>query len=289
MKNGDTCLIILTIMSCLTTMVVSVGLFAAQLAAIESRQSFEPEMVLIPAGEFLMGSSDSDPLASQDEKPQHTVCLPDYYIGKTEVTNAQYAVFMQATGRAAPGHWVDGKPPIGKENHPVGNVWFYDAVAYCDWLSKKTGKPYRLPTEAEWEKAARGTDGRLYPWGNRALTCEYAVIMDAKGFGCGKGFSPWPVGSKPQGASPYGLLDMAGNVEEWVSSVYKPYPYDPGDSREDPSAFSESTAMGGARVIRGGAFVDQAKDARCAARMRHGSNYHLNIGFRVACTVSEAK
>jgi formylglycine-generating enzyme required for sulfatase activity len=289
MKFRSTFPFTLSMVFCLVTMSAAMHLVAASSLPAMNRQPFEPEMIFIPAGKFLMGSSDSDPLASQDEKPQHTAYLPDYYIGKTEVTNAQYAAFIMATGRVTPLHWVDGKPPIGKENHPVGNVWFYDAVAYCDWLAEKTGKPYRLPTEAEWEKAARGTDGRLYPWGNRALTCEYAVMMDDQGFGCGKGFSPWPVGSKPQGASPYGLLDMAGNVEEWVSSVYKPYPYNPRDGREDPSAFSESTAMGGARVIRGGAFVDQAKDARCAARMRHGSNYHLNIGFRVACTVSEAK
>jgi formylglycine-generating enzyme required for sulfatase activity len=242
----------------------------------------EPEMILVPAGEFIMGSADSDPLALKDEKPQYIVYLPDYYISKTEITNAQYEFFVKATGRAAPEHWINGKPPAGKENHPVANVWWYDAVNFCEWLAKATGKPYRLPTEAEWEKAARGTDGRLYPWGNEPATCDYMVITDEEGTGCGKGFSPWPVGKKPKGASPYGLLDMAGNVEEWVSSAYKPYPYDPRDGREDPTIFSESTQMGGARVIRGGAFVDTFKEARCAARMRHGSNYHLNIGFRVA-------
>ncbi len=277
-------LIVIAAVTCLAAIAISVVPAAVPLKPTASRQPFEPEMILIPAGEFLMGSADSDPLASNDEKPQHTVYLPDYYIGKTEVTNAQYAAFAESTGQVAPDHWVNGKPPSGKENYPVSNVWWYAAVAYCDWLSKVTGKSYRLPTEAEWEKAARGTNGRIYPWGDQAATCEYAVIMDDSGYGCGKGFAAWPVGSKPKGASPYGVLDMAGNVEEWVSSVYKSYPYDPRDGREDPT-FSESTAMGGVRVLRGGAFVDVVRDARCAARMRHGSNSHLNIGFRVAYTV----
>ena len=100
------------------------------------------------------------------EQPQHTVVLPDYRIGKHPVTNAQYLAFVQAAGHRAPRHWDDGRIPRGEEDHPVRWLWWQDAVDYCGWLAEVTGKPYRLPTEAEWEKAARGTDGRHYPWGN---------------------------------------------------------------------------------------------------------------------------
>jgi formylglycine-generating enzyme required for sulfatase activity len=133
-----------------------------------SKQPFEPEMILIPAGEFLMGSDpqkDSD--TEDNEQPQHLLYLPDYYLGKTPVTNAQYRAFVQATGYQRPEDWAKGRPPRDKEDHPVVNVSWYDAVTYCRWLSEVTGKSYSLPSEAEWEKGARGTDGRIYPWGNQ--------------------------------------------------------------------------------------------------------------------------
>ncbi|MBN1486240.1 MAG: SUMF1/EgtB/PvdO family nonheme iron enzyme, partial [Anaerolineae bacterium] len=127
-------------------------------------QPFEPELILIPAGEFLMGSDPAkDSEAYEEEFPQHTVYLSDYYIAKTPVTNAQYWDFVAATSHKAPEDWEDGKIPYGKSDHPVANMDWDDAVAYCRWLAEVTGKPYRLPTEAEWEKAARGTDGRIYP------------------------------------------------------------------------------------------------------------------------------
>ncbi len=125
-------------------------------------------MILIPAGEFLMGSDpqkDSD--TEDNEQPQHLLYLPDYYLGKTPVTNAQYRAFVQATGYQRPEDWAEGRPPRDKEDHPVVNVSWYDAVTYCRWLSEVTGKSYSLPSEAEWEKGARGTDGRIYPWGNQ--------------------------------------------------------------------------------------------------------------------------
>jgi formylglycine-generating enzyme required for sulfatase activity len=129
--------------------------------AAPARQPIEPEMVLIPAGKFLMGSDPSvDKNARDNEQPQHTLHLPDYYLAKTPVTNAQYAAFVQATYRRQPEGWEHGKPPSGKEDHPVVHVSWHDAVAYCRWLSEVTGRPYRLPSEAEWEKGARGTDGR---------------------------------------------------------------------------------------------------------------------------------
>jgi serine/threonine-protein kinase len=215
---------------------------------------FEPEMVLIPAGEFLMGSDpNEDKDADDNEQPQRTLYLPNYYVARTPATNAQYLAFVQDAGWTPPGHWEGGKPPRGKENHPVVYVSWVDALAYCKWLSEATGRSYRLPSEAEWEKAARGTDGNIYPWGNQwdAGRCN----NEESGIG-----DTTPVGEySPEGNSPYGCVDMAGNVLEWTSSLYKPYPYDAADGREDPDAE-------GARVLRGGAFGDEPGLVRCAFR-----------------------
>jgi formylglycine-generating enzyme required for sulfatase activity len=241
-------------------------------AIMERSQPSEPEMVLIPAGEFLMGSDpQKDKYAEDNEQPQHTLYLPDYYLAKTPVTNAQYAAFVQVTGHAPPRHWKsERKPPRGKEEHPVVWVTWHDAVAYCDWLAEVSGKPYRLPSEAEWEKGARGSDGRIYPWGNR---------WDAKrcnSYEGGKGDTT-PVGTYPQGASPYGLLDMAGNVWEWTRSVYKDYPYDPADGREDLDA-PDSISRG----LRGGAFSHDERSVRCTCRSRLNPDLpYENIGFRL--------
>jgi formylglycine-generating enzyme required for sulfatase activity len=247
---------------------------------VPARQPFEPETVLIPAGEFLMGSNPRKHKAARDnEQPQHALYLPDYYIARTPVTNAQYLAFVQATGYEQPGHWKGGKPPAGKGDHPVVNVSWHDAVAYCNWLSEITGRDYRLPSEAEWEKAARGTDGRIYPWGNK---------WDARRCNSKEGGKKvtMPVGAYPQGASPYGLLDMAGNVREWTRSLWgesilKPgfgYPYDPRDGREDLEA-------GGFRVLRGGAFVDAAVNVRCAHRDWFNPDSRLRyLGFRVVAS-----
>jgi len=222
-----------------------------------ARQPFEPEMVLIPAGEFLMGSDPrKDQDAFNDEQPQHPLYLHDYYLAKTPVTNAQYLAFVQATDRSAPSHWEDGKIPRGKENHPVVNVTWRDAVAYCRWLSQVTGKPYRLPSEAEWEKAARGVDGRIYPWGNQWDASRCNTIEGGPG-------DATPVGAYPQGVSPHGLLDMAGNVWEWTSSLYRSYPYQADDGREDAES-SDS------RVLRGGSFSGNRWLARCAVRVHDG-------------------
>jgi formylglycine-generating enzyme required for sulfatase activity len=221
---------------------------------LERRLPFESEMVLIPAGEFLMGSDPSvDKNAQDEEQPQHTLYLPDYYLAKTPVTNAQYAAFVHARGHEQPKHWKGGKPPRGKEDHPVVYVTWGDAVAYCNWLAEVTGKPYRLPSEAEWEKGARGTDGRIYPWGNQWDAKRCNTMKSGKR-------DTTPVGAYPQGASPYGLLDMAGNVWEWTRSVYKKYPYDPDDGREDLEAESY-------RVLRGGSWANISRRfARCSYR-----------------------
>jgi formylglycine-generating enzyme required for sulfatase activity len=240
-------------------------------AAISPGQPIEPEMMLIPAGEFLMGSDpDEDKDARKDEQPRHTLYLPDYFIAKTLVTNAQYAAFVEIAGREPPKGWEGKKPPKGKEDHPVVWVTWYDAMAYCKWLAGATGRPYRLPGGAEWEKAARGTDGRIYPWGNEWDAGRCNTREGGRG-------GTTPVGSYPQGASPYDILDMAGNVWEWTCSKYKGYPYAPADGREDGRASAEVL-----RVMRGGSWFDQASYARCAARRRGlPDGLWSSMGFRV--------
>jgi formylglycine-generating enzyme required for sulfatase activity len=233
----------------------------------------EPELILIPAGEFLMGSDLSiDKLARDNEQPQHTLYLPAYYLAKTPVTNTQYAAFVEAADHERPRHWEGGKPPKGKEDHPVIRISWYDAMVYCNWLSEVTGKAYRLPSEAEWEKGARGTDGRIYPWGNQ---------WDPKRCNSSEGDQrdTTPVDAYPQGASPYSLLDMAGNVWEWSCSLYRPYPYDPEDGREYPKGSDH-------RVVRGGAFSNYDWLIRCVSRYGLNPSYQDWIqGFRV-CVAS---
>jgi formylglycine-generating enzyme required for sulfatase activity len=249
---------------------------------MEDDQPVEPEMVLIPAGEFIMGS---DPSLDQDavdgEQPQHTLHLPDYYLAKTTVTNAQYAAFVQSTGHRIPYHWRGGKLPRSKEDHPVVNVSWHDALAYCNWLAEVTGKPYRLPSEAEWEKGARGSDGRLFPWGSQWDATRCNSREGGEGDTAG-GFyyigATTPVGAYPAGASPYGLLDMAGNVWEWTSSAYEAYPYDPADGREGLGAMD-----GVRRVLRGGASANLAWRIRCAFRRRDFPDFFFyDRGFRLA-------
>jgi sulfatase modifying factor 1 len=259
---------------------------------LKPSKHFEPEMVFIPAGEFLMGSDPKkDKDAKEDEQPQHRLYLPDYHIAKTPVTNAQYLAFVQATNHRAPGHWKGKKPPQGKEDYPVVNVTWEDAVDYCEWLTKRPrlamlqqgGRglhwELRLPSEAEWEKAARGTDGRIYPWGNEwdAGRCN----TEEGGVG-----DTTPVGAYPQGASPYGVLDMAGNVWEWTRNQWgkdweKPeskYPYEPRDGREKRLRMDFLTL----RVLRGGAFDINARGVRCAFRSRMSPILKQGtVGFRI--------
>ncbi len=170
------------------------------------------EMVRIPAGEFVMGSDSR----LSDEGPEHRVYLPDYYMDKYEVTNLQYRAFIEDTGRRSPRHFRNRTYPPGKADHPVTFVSWFDARDYCRWAGK------RLPTEQEWEKAARGTDGRIFPWGDqfdidRANTPVRWEALGRRG-------DTTPVGAFPAGASPYGLLDMSGNVWEWTASWYLPHP-----------------------------------------------------------------
>jgi len=207
-------------------------------------------MVWVPPGPFQMGSDKRrDVQAFDNELPQHEVILPGYWIGRYPVTVAQFRTFVEASGHRPD----DPRSLEGPDDHPVVWVIWYDALAFCRWLSAKAGMPVALPSEAEWEKAARGTDGHVYPWGNEPPDegrCNFRNNV--------KGTTP--VGRySPQGDSPYGCADMAGNVWEWTRSLYRKYPYDPKDGRENVEA-------GESRVLRGGAFVNGDWDVRCAAR-----------------------
>ncbi len=198
-------------------------------SAVSAGPNYE-EMVRVPAGPFKMGYDFRIP----DERPMHTVTLPAYWIDRYEVTNARYQKFVDATAHPPPRHWQGNQPPPGKANHPVVYVSWHDADAYCRWAGR------RLPTEEEWEKAARGADGRLFPWGDKFDSAK-ANTPQAKHGGT------MPVGSLPKGRSPYGLYDMAGNVYEWTDSWYVPYP---GNTRPNPN-FGKRL-----RVVRGGSWID---------------------------------
>ena len=209
--------------------------------------------------------------AYDNERPAHRLFLPAFQIARTPITNAQYWLYIQATGAAPPDWWEDGQLPKDKLEHPVVRVTWYDACAYCEWLSTMTGKRVCLPTEAEWEKAARGAqDTRVYPWGNvfDVMKCNNGLLgLD----------DTTPVGVFPAGASPYGCLDMVGNVWEWTSSRYGSYPYDPHDGREQLQAPDDIY-----RVVRGGAFWGDHQCARCAYRIHYGArDVYNDIGFRV--------
>ncbi len=179
----------------------------------KSRLGAEPnQMVRVPEGPFLMGTNNRLP----DEGPQHTVDLPAFYIDIYEVTNLQYKKFIDATGRRSPAHFRNRSFPPGKADHPVTYVNWNDATAYCHW----TGK--RLPTDEEWEKAARGTDGRIFPWGDEFDVTKANTPVRWQAIG--HQGDTTPVGSFADGRSPYGLFDMTGNVWEWTSSWYQAYP-----------------------------------------------------------------
>jgi formylglycine-generating enzyme required for sulfatase activity len=242
------------------------------------------ELVNVPGGAFLMGD-DRD----SDASPQHELILSGFKIGRYPVTNNQYRRFVEATGRAWPsGEWQLPK----KANCPVVAVGWHDALAYCAWLTeiwRDEGKiaadeEVRLPTEAQWEKAARGTDGRSYPWGEawdetKCNTSELGLMNSCA------------VGMFPAGANPYGCLDMAGNVFEWAMSLWgmdwgKPdfkYPYNPTDGRENLEAADDIR-----RVLRGGSFSGTLDNARCAFRHRGNSYFRDNrYGFRVVVVSRE--
>jgi iron(II)-dependent oxidoreductase len=236
------------------------------------------EMVTIPAGAFTMGRDDGP----TDERPAHEVKLAAFTIERFPVTNARFADFLNAVGPLnstgerlfdvedpdARIHQVSGRwlPDRGYEQHPVVEVSWAGARDYCAWRGK------RLPTEAEWEKAARGADARLYPWGSTPPDRRRAQF--------GARFNETaPVEAFPAGASRYGVQGMAGNAWQWVSSMYRPYPYDAKDGRED-------LAAGPVRGTRGGGHDSPAEEITTTQRGRNLSRNprsgHHNIGFRCA-------
>lgn len=211
------------------------GLCLVGEARSEAASQSPAGMVLVPTGTFTMGTDRSEavgpdvPRSYNDARPFHPVTLPAFFIDKTEVTNAQYKKYCDATGYPTPPNWKDGIYAKGESEYPVSHVNWYEAGAYAAWAGK------RLPTEAEWEKAARGSDKREFPWGNN---------WDPKRAVFG-GQHPNKVGQFPEGASPCGALDMAGNVFEWTQSWYDAYPNAPIKFPE----FGEKM-----KVVRGGGY-----------------------------------
>ena len=256
--------------------------YALLVLANSSPAAEEPEglsdMTRVPAGTFIMGSNNGP----EDERPQHKVSLAEFFIDRNQLTNTEFARFLNIKGtRARDGQrWYDTddgdarihrhggnwRPDPGHENNPVMEVSWYGAVAYCRWLSK------RLPTEAEWEKAARGTDARKFPWGNE--------VPDRTRAHFGAGWNDLiPVGGLPAGASPFGALDMAGNGWEWVSSAYRTYPYDSSDGREDLDTLHVRGTRGGGHDSPASEMTTTERGQNVSRNPRSG---HHNVGFRCA-------
>jgi formylglycine-generating enzyme required for sulfatase activity len=252
-------------------------MLVATIASLNARDANDDvEMLRIQAGPFLMGRDDGP----ADERPQHRIDMPEFSIDRLPVSNAQFARFLDSKGvKGATGeqwydtddndariHRRDGKwqADTGFENHPVVEVSWFGAAAYCGWAGK------RLPSEAEWEKSARGTDGRKFPWGNEPPDRTRAHFSGG-----------WndlrPVGSFPKGASPYGVLDLAGNGWEWVSSAYLPYPYNASDGREDLKRPQVRVTRGGGHESPGEELTTTHRGGHVSRNFRSG---HHNIGFR---------
>jgi sulfatase modifying factor 1 len=255
-----------------------------------------PDFARIPAGEFLMGAADGD----EDERPVHRVFVSEFLLGRFPVTNDEYARFVRETGYPAPSIrdlpviaqgerdpvfrelagpylWQGAAPPAGRGNHPIVLIRWEDAVAYCDWLSDRVGQRLRLPTEAEWEKAARGgVEGARYPWGDEIDRSRANYLADGR--------PKRDSGTRPTGTfqpNGFGLYDVVGNVWEWVEDWYAADYYGLGEPR-DP----RGPRSGSMRIVRGGSWVtDDPRMLRSAYRHQvPPDTYAYSIGFRVACT-----
>ena len=272
-------------------LILSAVLFAATVGASKPAREPRPgkpiktktnrrdgaKMVYVPPGTFLMGNDGTtlDALEkrfpwrengrelAEKEAPQHQVTITrGYWIYRTEVTNLMYRKFIEKTGHQAPKYWDDKR--VNASNQPVVGVSWQDAVAYCKWAG------VRLPTEAEWEYAARGTDGRLFPWGNEAPDATRAV------FGNAHILHAQTVGERPAGASPFGALDMAGNVFEWCADWYSPR-YTPKGRRVDP----QGPPTGVTRVMRDVSCMHLAVDLRVSSRSYLQPHCRdIDVGFR---------
>jgi formylglycine-generating enzyme required for sulfatase activity len=252
-----------------------------------------PQMVRIAGGMFTMG----------DEDEEHPVTVATFEIARYPLTNAQWKLFLddggyhpdarwwddagrawlRKNGRSQPSRWNDERFGIARPNHPVGDITWYEAVAFCRWLTQHQGyNPdgyvYLLPSEAEWEYAARRATRRTYPWGNEEPDAEranYYITYDGT----------TAVGCFPAGATPEdGIYDLAGNVLEWTRSEYRKYPYDPDDGREDMDNLAGKTL-----VFRGGGWGSQSNLLRASHHLLYAPDYHVSgVGCRVARRLPEA-
>ncbi len=258
-----------------------------------------PELVLVSSGDFLMGSED----AEEDERPVHRVHVDDFYLGAQPVTNEEYARFVRDTGHRAPAVyelpivvtaggaerertfrqtsvpyvWTDFDPPRDRADHPVTLVRYDDAAAYCTWLSTVAERPFRLPTEAEWEKAARGgAESKRYPWGDR-LDRNTANFLDDPALKATHGTTP----CRQYAPNAFGVYDMAGNVWEWVQDWY-----DQGYYATSPGRNPQGPSRGSLRIVRGGSWlVADVRMLSCSHRHKvPPDTYSYAIGFRVACS-----
>lgn len=230
------------------------------------------EMVFIPGGTFIMGSNSGDP----NHQPEHQLQVADFYIDRWPITNAEYKNFVDDTGHAVPDYhvsWCDTEGynwdpeqrmyPEGKADHPIVLVTWDDAMAYAAWAGK------RLPTEAEWERAARGLNGQRFPWGQEFAkgycNCKEVGLRETS-----------PVGDfSPNGDTPEGVVDMVGNVWEWTNSIFRSYPYDANDGRESREAT-------GFRVLRGASWINDANVTQGISRLDGDFRFFNNVGFRCA-------
>jgi formylglycine-generating enzyme required for sulfatase activity len=238
----------------------------------------------VPTGKFIMGSQDNDlAFFGAKETPQHQVSVPAFHMSRYPVTNAQFSAFVEAGGYHEKHYWtesgwrwreneeLDGAVEVGEPwnlpNHPVVAISWYEASAFCRWLSERLGYNVRLPSETEWEKAARGTDGRTYPWGEE-IDPEKANYGDT-GIG-----TTSAVGCFPAGTSPYGILDLSGNVWEWTRTGFQ-------ESYED---YQPNLPVKDSAVVRGGAFDDSVGVVRCTVRdWGYPYDRYDVFGFRVVC------
>lgn len=253
---------------------LAVALLASRAPAQNSTPRPDPippvqDMVFVPAGDFLMGSTVQDVYrqADVDEFPQRKIWVDDFYIDVHEVTNAQYKVYVDSMKVPAPPKWLNGNYGIGEDGLPVISITWEEAAAYAKFVGK------RLPTEAEWEKAARGTDARTYPWGNS---------FDR--FHANNGDHLVPIMTYPLGVSPYGAYDMAGNAAEWVDGTYAAYPRGKTDvlPRDIPDR-KEVFKGGDRRVYRGGSWNTFPKFLRCSNRESAAPGKRwVYVGFRCA-------
>lgn len=282
--------------SCLTLSIL-IGQRAAirrfTLSANQPENTILDHTILIPAGKFIMGSD----TGRVDEAPSHQVYLDAFWIDQFEVTNWEYHKFILETGISPPRYWVNWRYPIDQDLYPVVGVRWKDAQAYCEWRGK------RLPTEAEWEKACRGTDGLIYPWGDFPNHQKANVSYPPEGPQPGMWDDSWdllitspgldspslmPVGSYPDGASPYGIYDLVGNASEWVADYYNWQGY--GEvSTSNPLVLEppwNHVIRGSAWLMPYGGLLGGHDTNRCSARSSsHGDTRDARTGFRCALSI----